>query len=131
VNIRKFMALALAAVLAVACQANASPSSSAAQSAAATPGTSAAATPGASASAAPLAADPAEAVIQNVEPNAEISFWTFYLSPTFDNYIKSTIARFQATYPDVKVNWSDHQGTFRQELDNAYAAHSAPEVINL
>ncbi len=30
-----------------------------------------------------------------------IEFWTFYLSPTFDNYIKDTIARFQATYPGV------------------------------
>src|SRR5690242_1179358 len=26
-----------------------------------------------------------EAVIPNVEPNAEIHFWTFYLSPTFDD----------------------------------------------
>ena len=47
----------------------------------------------------PLAPDPAEAVIPNVEPNAEIDFWTFYLSPTFDQYIKDTIARFEATYP--------------------------------
>jgi len=127
VNIRKLIAVALVAVLMVACQATASPSPSAAPSAAAT----AAATAAASASAAPLAADPAEAVIQNVEPNAEISFWTFYLSPTFDNYIKATIARFEATYPGVKVNWSDHQATFRQELDNSYAAKNAPDVINL
>ncbi|TMC65047.1 MAG: extracellular solute-binding protein, partial [Chloroflexi bacterium] len=126
-NIRKLIAVALVAVLMVACQATASPSPSAAPSAAAT----AAATAAASASAAPLAADPAEAVIQNVEPNAEISFWTFYLSPTFDNYIKATIARFEATYPGVKVNWSDHQATFRQELDNSYAAKNAPDVINL
>ena len=47
----------------------------------------------------PLAPDPAEAVIQGVEPGAEIGFWTFYLSPTFDQYIKDTIARFEATYP--------------------------------
>ena len=126
-NIRKLITVALVAVLVVACQATASPSPSAAPSAAAT----AAATAAASASAAPLAADPAEAVIQNVEPNAEISFWTFYLSPTFDNYIKATIARFEATYPGVKVNWSDHQATFRQELDNSYAAKNAPDVINL
>ena len=96
-NIRKFLALALVAVLGVACTATSSPSTSAGQTAAATAATSAAASAAPSASAAPLAADPAEAVIQNVEPNAEISFWTFYLSPTFDNYIKATIARFQAT----------------------------------
>ena len=80
---------------------------------------------------APLAPDPAEAVIPNVEPNAEISFWTFYLSPTFDQYIKDTIARFEATYPGVKVNWEDHQATFQDDLNNAFAAGNAPDVINL
>jgi ABC-type glycerol-3-phosphate transport system substrate-binding protein len=84
-----------------------------------------------SASPAPLAPDPAEAVIPNVEPNAEITFWTFYLSPTFDNYIKETIARFEATYPGVKVNWEDHQATFQQDLNNSFAAGNAPDVINL
>ena len=31
-----------------------------------------------------LAPDPAEAVITGIEPGAEITFWTFFLSPTFD-----------------------------------------------
>ena len=79
----------------------------------------------------PLAVDPAEAVIPNVEPNAEIAFWTFYLSPTFDKYIKDTIARFEQTYPGVKVNWEDHQATFQDDLKAAYAAGKAPDVINL
>ena len=90
--------------------------------------------PSASAEAAsptPLAADPAEAVIPNVEPNAEIHFWTFYLSPTFDGYIKDTIARFEQTYPGVKVDWEDHQATFKDDLNNAFAAGNAPDVINL
>jgi len=90
-----------------------------------------ASTPAESASPTPLAADPAEAVIPNVEPNAEITFWTFYLSPTFDQYIKDTIARFEATYPGVKVNWEDHQATFQQDLNNSFAAGNAPDVINL
>jgi len=85
----------------------------------------------AAASAVPLAADPAEAVIPNVEANAQITFWTFYLSPTFDQYIKDTIARFQATYPTVTVKWEDHQGTFKDDLNNAFAANIAPDVINL
>jgi putative chitobiose transport system substrate-binding protein len=72
-----------------------------------------------------------EAVIQGVEPNATIGFWTFYLSPTFDDYIKGTIARFQQAYPGVTVKWEDHQATFRQDLDNAFNAGSAPDVINL
>lgn len=72
-----------------------------------------------------------EAVIQGVEANAEITFWTFYLSPTFDDYIKATIARFQEAYPGVKVNWEDHQATFQDDLRNAFAAGNAPDVINL
>ena len=58
-------------------------------------------------------------------------FWTFYLSPTFDQYIKDTIARFKATYPGVKVKWEDHQATFQADLNNAFAASIAPDVINL
>src|ERR671918_509887 len=88
-------------------------------------------TPAESASPSPLAADPAEAVIPNVEANAEISLWTFWLSPTFDDYIKNTIARFQETYPGVKVNWEDHQATFQDDLKNSFAAGNAPDVINL
>lgn len=72
-----------------------------------------------------------EAVIPGVEPNAEINFWTYYLSPTFDQYIKDTIARFEQTYPGVKVNWEDHQGTFQDDLRNAFSAGNAPDVINL
>ena len=72
-----------------------------------------------------------EAVIEGVEPNAEITFWTFWLSPTFDEYIQSTIVRFNEAYPDVKVNWEDHQATFQDDLRNAFAAGNAPDVINL
>jgi ABC-type glycerol-3-phosphate transport system substrate-binding protein len=72
-----------------------------------------------------------EAVIEGVEPGAEITLWTFWLSPTFDDYIKSTIARFNEAYPDVKVNWEDHQATFQDDLRNAFAAGNAPDVINL
>ena len=138
---RKFLALGLATVFAVgACTSTsatpspasqapaptAAPASTAPESAA--PSESAAA---ASPSAEALAPDPAEAVIQGVEPNAEIGFWTFYLSPTFDNWIKDTITRFEATYPGVKVNWEDHQATFKDDLNNAFAAGNAPDVINL
>jgi putative chitobiose transport system substrate-binding protein len=79
----------------------------------------------------PTAGPNPEAIIQGVEPNATITFWTFYLSPTFDDYIKSTITRFEATYPGVKVNWEDHQATFQDDLKNSFAAGNAPDVINL
>jgi putative chitobiose transport system substrate-binding protein len=78
-----------------------------------------------------LAPDPAEAVIPNVEQGASITFWTYFLSPTFDQYIKDTIDRFKATYPGVEVKWEDHQATFQQDLNNAFAAGNAPDVINL
>jgi putative chitobiose transport system substrate-binding protein len=89
--------------------------------------------PSASAAAASptLGPDPAEAVIRGVEANAEITFWTFYLSPIFDEYIEDTIARFESTYRGVKVKWEDHQATFQADLNNAFATGIAPDVINL
>ncbi len=72
-----------------------------------------------------------EAVIDGVEPNAELTMWTFWLSPTFDDYIKSTIARFEETYPGVTVKWEDHQATFLDDYRNAFAAGNAPDVANL
>ena len=79
----------------------------------------------------PMPAPNPEAVIDGVEPGAEITLWTFWLSPTFDDYIKSTIARFNEAYPDVKVNWEDHQATFQDDLRNSFQAGNAPDVINL
>jgi putative chitobiose transport system substrate-binding protein len=128
------MAMA-ASILFVACNSAASPSPSTASVPSTAPSTAAESTSPSTAPASvapsPLAVDPAEAVIPNVEPNAEIHFWTFYLSPTFDNYIKETIARFEGTYPGVKVDWEDHQATFKDDLNNAFAAGNAPDVINL
>jgi ABC-type glycerol-3-phosphate transport system substrate-binding protein len=72
-----------------------------------------------------------EAIVDGVEPGAELTVWTFWLSPTFDDYIKSTIARFEEAYPGVTVNWEDHQATFQDDLRNSFAAGTAPDVINL
>ena len=79
----------------------------------------------------PTAGPNPEAVIPDVEEGAELTVWTFWLSPTFDDYIKATIAGFEAAYPGVKVNWEDHQATFRDDLNNSFAAGNAPDVINL
>jgi putative chitobiose transport system substrate-binding protein len=135
---KRTLALALMAVLAIgACNAatpSSAPASAPASQAAASTAPSAeasASAPAESVAPSPLAVDPAEAVIPNVEPNAEIGFWTFYLSPTFDQYIKDTITRFEGTYPGVKVNWEDHQATFQDDLKAAFAAGNAPDVINL
>jgi putative chitobiose transport system substrate-binding protein len=138
VTARKMLSLGLAAMIGLAAcgtSATATPSPAATTAATTAPSTTApessAPASSAPASATPLAADPAEAVIPNVEQGAEITFWTFYLSPTFDQYIKDTIARFEQTYPGVKVNWEDHQATFKDDLNNAFAAGNAPDVINL
>lgn len=72
-----------------------------------------------------------DAMIADVEKDAEITIWTFWLSPTFDAYIKNAIDGFEAAYPGVKVKWEDHQATFRDDLNNAFAAGTAPDVINL
>ena len=138
-KLKRTWTIALATGLIVAaCGSSASPSPSAqtntptpVQSSAASPSEAASASAPGSVAPSPLAPDPAEAVIPNVEQGAEIHFWTFYLSPTFDNYIKATIARFEATYPGVKVDWEDHQATFQDDLNNSFAAGNAPDVINL
>jgi ABC-type glycerol-3-phosphate transport system substrate-binding protein len=79
----------------------------------------------------PTAGPNPDAVIPGVEDGAQITLWTFYLSPTFDDYIKSTIAGFNEVYPGVTVKWEDHQATFQDDLKNAFAAGNAPDVINL
>ena len=136
-NTKRFLALLMTAVfIAAACGNTATPSNAPASQ----PGPSAtaagstepsASAPAESAAPSPLAPDPAEAVIPNVEQGAEITLWTFWLSPTFDDYIKATIARFEATYPGVTVKWEDHQATFQDDLKNSFAAGNAPDVINL
>jgi putative chitobiose transport system substrate-binding protein len=134
---RKMLALGLVAVLGIAAcgssAATGTPPASQPASQAPTSSAPASTAPESVAPASPtaLAADPAEAVIPNVEANAQITFWTYYLSPTFDQYIRDTIARFEQTYPGVTVKWEDHQATFRDDLNNAFNAGNAPDVINL
>jgi hypothetical protein len=41
------------------------------------------------------------------------------------------VEEFQKQNPGVKVNWADHQGTFKDDLNNAFNAGTAPDVINL
>ena len=119
------------AITMVACTSGTSPSPSAAGGSVA---------PGASAGASePVAAAPpcaeessqADPVMEGVEANAEISFWTYYLSPTFDEYIKCTIARYEAAYPGVKVNWEDHQASYLDDYRNSINSGNQPDVANL
>ncbi|MCS7068376.1 MAG: sugar ABC transporter substrate-binding protein [Meiothermus sp.] len=61
----------------------------------------------------------------------QIEFWTYYLSPNFDNYIKSTIADFERQNPTIKVRWVDKQDTMERDLTAAVALGKAPDVVNL
>jgi putative chitobiose transport system substrate-binding protein len=70
-------------------------------------------------------------VVAGVEPNATITFWTFYLHPTFDPFIQCTIARFQAAYPGVTVKWEDHQASFLDDYRLAVSSGTQPDVANL
>lgn len=71
-----------------------------------------------------------ERVIEGVEEGAEIVFWTWFLSPTFDDYINDTIVRFNEAYPEVTVIWED-QTELPDKYRNSLAAGNAPDVINL
>jgi putative chitobiose transport system substrate-binding protein len=130
---KRRLGLVLGAIMIVSACQSATPSSAPASQAPQSAAPSSAEPSTAAESAAPtaLAADPAEAVIQNIEPNASITVWTFWLSPTFDKWIADTISRFKETYPGVEVKWEDHQATFQDDLKNAFAAGNAPDVINL
>lgn len=61
----------------------------------------------------------------------QIEFWTYYLSPNFDNYIKSTIADFEKANPNIKVKWVDKQDTMERDLTASVALGKAPDVVNL
>lgn len=61
----------------------------------------------------------------------QIEFWTYYLSPNFDNYIKSTIADFEKANPTIKVKWVDKQDTMERDLTASIALGKAPDVVNL
>jgi len=133
-KMKRHLGLLLGVLFVISACAGQTPSTAPSSAPSAAPSTDASASasaPAESASPSPLAADPAEAVIKDIEPGASVSVWTFWLSPTFDKWIADTISRFKETYPGVEVKWEDHQATFQDDLKNAFAAGNAPDVINL
>lgn len=61
----------------------------------------------------------------------EITFWSWYLSPKFDDYIKSTVAAFEKQNPNIKVNWFDKQDSMVQDFIASVNLGNAPDVVNL
>jgi len=136
---RTFPTLALVFVLAlVACTPNVDTSPSASDPVEPSGSEVAANSPDASAApsdapAAPCAAESSQEdpIMEGVEEGAEISFWTYFLSPTFDEFILCTIARFEEAYPGVTVNWEDHQATYLDDYRNSINSDTQPDVANL
>ncbi len=60
-----------------------------------------------------------------------LTFWTWYLSPKFDGYIKDTIAAFEKANPGIKVNWADKQDSMVQDFIASVNLGNAPDVVNL
>ncbi|MBI2417923.1 MAG: extracellular solute-binding protein, partial [Ignavibacteriales bacterium] len=66
------------------------------------------------------------------KPDNEIEFWTLQLSPVFDSYIHSVIARYEKQHPSIKIKWVDiPYDAAIQKLQAAYIAGKPPDVINL
>ena len=61
----------------------------------------------------------------------EIQFWTWYLSPKFDGYIKDTIAAFEKANPGITVKWFDKQDSMVQDFISSVNLGNAPDVVNL
>ncbi|AZI43125.1 sugar ABC transporter substrate-binding protein [Deinococcus psychrotolerans] len=61
----------------------------------------------------------------------EVQFWTWYLSPKFDGYIKDTITAFEKANPNITVKWFDKQDTMVQDFISSVNMGSAPDVVNL
>jgi putative chitobiose transport system substrate-binding protein len=61
-----------------------------------------------------------------------IEFWTMQLSPTFDDYINSTIKDFEKENPNIKVKWVDVPwGDMEKKILAAVSSKTAPDVANL
>jgi putative chitobiose transport system substrate-binding protein len=61
----------------------------------------------------------------------QIEFWTYYLSPNFDEYIQGVIADFEKANPGIKVKAVDKQDTMERDLTAAISLGRAPDVVNL
>jgi putative chitobiose transport system substrate-binding protein len=70
-------------------------------------------------------------VVVMAQAQTEIDFWTYYLSPNFDDYFNGLIAQFEAENPDIKVNWTDKQDTMERDLAAAISLGNPPDVVNL
>ncbi|MBZ9713577.1 ABC transporter substrate-binding protein [Deinococcus multiflagellatus] len=69
--------------------------------------------------------------LSSASAQTTVTFWTWYLSPKFDNYIKTTIAAFEKANPGIKVQWFDKQDSMVQDFIASVNLGNAPDVVNL
>ncbi|MDK2972256.1 MAG: putative chitobiose transport system substrate-binding protein [Candidatus Sumerlaeota bacterium] len=61
-----------------------------------------------------------------------IAFRTMQLRPTFDDYFLPLIAEYEASHPDVVIDWQDMPfQNYKTKLMTSFMAGKAPDVINL
>lgn len=71
-------------------------------------------------------------VLDDVEEGATVTFWTMSLSPTFNAYLEQMIANFEASYPELRVNWEDVPWDGLQaRMRNSFSAGNPPDVANI
>ena len=61
----------------------------------------------------------------------EIEFWSWYLSPKFDPYLKGVISDFEKVNPSITVKLVDKQDNMVRDLQAAIALGKTPDVVNL
>lgn len=66
------------------------------------------------------------------DPRTTVEFWTLQLSPTFNDYFNTLIARYEQEHPSVRIRWVDvpYDAAVQKLLASAVAGN-APDVVNL
>ncbi len=65
------------------------------------------------------------------QQKTQLEFWSWYLSPKFDPYLKSVIADFEKANPNISVNLVDKQDNMVRDLQASIALGKSPDVVNL
>jgi putative chitobiose transport system substrate-binding protein len=61
-----------------------------------------------------------------------LEFWTINLSPQFDSYFHRLVAEYEASHPEIRLEWIDlPQKVLEQKLMAAIAGGVAPDLVNL
>jgi putative chitobiose transport system substrate-binding protein len=66
------------------------------------------------------------------DPRTTVEFWTLQLSPAFNDYFNTLIARYEQKHPDIRIRWVDvpYDAAVQKLLASAVAGN-APDVVNL